>query len=81
MTTTFQPANFLEIRIEGNAMLAQKNKEMLTIRGIPVYPIFGGTAPIKQEGILTSGDLVSNRRRYRSECTLEFSSPSRFSHL
>lgn len=39
-------------------MLATDNG-MLTLDGIPVYPIFGGTAPIRQEGILTSGDLVT----------------------
>ena len=31
----------------------------LMIDGIPVYPIFGGTQPVRQEGILTQGDLVS----------------------
>lgn len=29
------------------------------IDGIPVFPIFGGTAPVYQEGILTQGDLVT----------------------
>lgn len=33
-------------------------KELL-INGIPVNPIFGGTAPVRQEGILTQGDLVT----------------------
>ena len=31
----------------------------LKINGITVGPIFGGTAPVRQEGILTQGDLVS----------------------
>ena len=29
------------------------------INGIPVGPLFGGTAPVRQEGILTQGDLVT----------------------
>lgn len=43
---------------EGNAMLAQENG-LLTIGGIPLSPIFGGTAPVRQEGILTQGDLIT----------------------
>lgn len=31
----------------------------LFVKGIPVGPIFGGTAPVRQEGILTQGDLVT----------------------
>ena len=31
----------------------------LRINGIIVGPIFGGTAPVRQEGILTQGDLVT----------------------
>jgi len=31
----------------------------LWINGTPVFPIFGGTAPVRQEGILTQGDLVT----------------------
>lgn len=40
-------------------MLAVKERETLLIEGIPVGPIFGGTQPIRQEGILTQGDLVT----------------------
>ena len=40
-------------------MLAYQESGMLTINGVPVGPLFGGTAPIRQEGILTQGDLVS----------------------
>lgn len=40
-------------------MLAYQESGTLTIGGIPVSPIFGGTAPIRQEGILTHGDLVT----------------------
>lgn len=40
-------------------MLAYQKSGMLTINGVPVGPLFGGTAPIRQEGILTQGDLVS----------------------
>lgn len=32
---------------------------MLTISGIPVNPIFGGTQPVRQEGMLTQADLVT----------------------
>lgn len=39
-------------------MLAYKETGVL-LKGIPVGPIFGGTAPIRQEGILTQGDLVT----------------------
>ena len=39
-------------------MLAQENG-LLTIDGIPVGPIFGGTQPLRQEGMLTQGDLVT----------------------
>lgn len=39
-------------------MLAYKENGLL-YKGIPVTPIFGGTAPIRQEGILTQGDLVT----------------------
>lgn len=34
-------------------------KNGLFVKGIPVGPIFGGTAPVRQEGILTQGDLVT----------------------
>lgn len=40
-------------------MLADKEFGMLTINGIPIGPIFGGTQPVRQEGMLTSGDLVT----------------------
>lgn len=40
-------------------MLAYQESGMLTINGVPVGPIFGGTAPVRQEGMLTSGDLVT----------------------
>jgi hypothetical protein len=40
-------------------MLAYKETGMLTLDGIPVGPLFGGTAPVRQEGILTQGDLVT----------------------
>ena len=41
-------------------MLAyQEAPTKMLINGIPVGPIFGGTLPIRQEGILTSGDLVT----------------------
>lgn len=30
------------------------------IDGIPVFPIFGGTAPVRQEGYASSGDLVTH---------------------
>ena len=43
-------------------MLAVKEDGMLTINGIPIGPFFGGTAPsapIRQEGMLTQGDLVT----------------------
>lgn len=43
---------------EGNATMALKERELL-IDGIPVGLIFGGTQPVYQEGILTSGDLVT----------------------
>lgn len=33
--------------------------EKFRINGIPVGPLFGGTAPVRQEGILTQGDLVT----------------------
>lgn len=33
--------------------------KMLTINGILVEPIFGGTQPVRPEGILTQGDLVT----------------------
>lgn len=39
-------------------MMAYKENGLL-INGIPVGPIFGGTAPVRQEGILTQGDLVT----------------------
>jgi hypothetical protein len=39
-------------------MLAIQERGLL-INGIPVDPIFGGTQPIRQEGILTQGDLVT----------------------
>jgi hypothetical protein len=39
-------------------MMAYK-KNGLFVKGIPVGPIFGGTAPVRQEGILTQGDLVT----------------------
>jgi hypothetical protein len=34
-------------------------KEYMLIDGIPVGPLFGGTQPVYQEGILTAGDLVT----------------------
>lgn len=40
-------------------MLAYQKTGMLTIDGIPVGPIFGGTQPVRQEGMLTQGDLVT----------------------
>lgn len=40
-------------------MLAYNETGVLTINGIPVGPLFGGTAPVRQEGILTQGDLVT----------------------
>ena len=39
--------------------LALKENRMLFVGGIPVGPLFGGTAPVRQEGILTQGDLVT----------------------
>jgi hypothetical protein len=44
---------------EGNAMLAHLEGDLLTINGVPVGPFFGGTAPVRQEGILTQGDLIT----------------------
>ena len=38
-------------------MLAEKFG--MSIKGIPLSPIFGGTEPVRQEGILTQGDLVT----------------------
>lgn len=38
-------------------MLAEKFG--MSIKGIPLGPIFGGTEPVRQEGILTQGDLVT----------------------
>jgi hypothetical protein len=29
------------------------------LRGVPIGPLFGGTQPVRQEGILTQGDLVT----------------------
>lgn len=40
-------------------MLAYKENGWPTINGVPVGPLFGGTAPVRQEGILTQGDLVT----------------------
>jgi hypothetical protein len=44
-------------------MLATKRtpaEEVITlIDGVPVNPIFGGTQPVYQEGILTSGDIIT----------------------
>lgn len=40
-------------------MLAYKENGMFVLNGIPVGSIFGGTVPIRQEGMLTSGDLVT----------------------
>lgn len=40
-------------------MLAYKKNGMFVLNGIPVGAIFGGTAPVRQEGMLTSGDLVT----------------------
>lgn len=34
-------------------------KPMFLWNGIPVYPIFGATAPVQQTGYLSSGDLVT----------------------
>jgi hypothetical protein len=44
---------------KGMPMLAYQEDGVLTLNGIPVGPIFGGSAPIRQEGILTQGDLVT----------------------
>ena len=38
-------------------MLAEKFG--MSIKGIPMGPIFGGTEPVRQEGMLTQGDLVT----------------------
>lgn len=35
------------------------NKKELFVKGIPVGSFFGGTAPVRQEGMLTQGDLVT----------------------
>ena len=40
-------------------MLAYQKNGVLTLNGIPIKPIFGGTQPVRQEGILTQGDLVT----------------------
>ena len=40
-------------------MLAYQENGVLTLNGIPIGPIFGGTQPTRQEGILTQGDLVT----------------------
>lgn len=39
-------------------MLAMKEPGLF-VKGIPLKPIFGGTAPIRQEGILNQGSLVT----------------------
>jgi len=44
---------------KGMPMLAYQKNGMLTIDGVPVGPIFGGTQPVRQEGMLTQGDLVT----------------------
>lgn len=40
-------------------MLAYQDDGLLTLKGIPIGPIFGGTQPVRQEGMLTQGDLVT----------------------
>ena len=44
--------------MKGMPMLAYENDELL-INGVPIGPLFGGTQPVQQEGILTQGDLVT----------------------
>jgi hypothetical protein len=51
--------NFSKEKIgKGMPMLAYQETRML-INGVPVGPIFGGTQPVRQEGMLTQGDLVT----------------------
>lgn len=39
--------------------LAYNEFGMLELKGVPINPLFGGTAPVRQEGIQTQGDLVT----------------------
>lgn len=40
-------------------MLAYKSDKLL-INSVPVGPLFGGTQPVRQEGIITRGDLITH---------------------